>query len=121
MRNLNYPEETPCVEEIYALVDVVVRCDAFLPLGRTLGEAYFAGCKVLAPYRETDDRSEIAHLIDRAIWLYRANDLSDMTTALERVLSIEMAPPVKCGNALEYAHAFQAIVCEKSEGTRGGC
>lgn len=109
--NVTYLGEMMDVEQVYAVADVVVRCDAFLPLGRTLWEAYFAGCKVLAPARNIDDTSEIDYLLGNAMWLYRATDGESMARTLEQIVDIEIAPPSRSGNAAEYAKKFHEIVC----------
>jgi hypothetical protein len=57
------------------MTDVVLRCEDYLPLGRTVFEGIYAGCMVLLPLR-TEDDVNVEEIMDQII-LYRARDVED--------------------------------------------
>lgn len=86
IENLHYIGEVKNIEEIYAITHIVVRCDNFFPLGRTVWEAYFSGCKILLPYNINDDISEIKDYLNKEIFLY---DLRNADSAIMKLKEIK--------------------------------
>jgi len=84
--NLHYIGEVKNIEEIYAITHIVIRCDNFFPLGRTVWEAYYSGCKVLLPYNVNDDISEIKDYLNKEIFLY---DLRNAESAISKLKEIK--------------------------------
>lgn len=73
------------MDKIYVVTDIVMRCEDFLPLGRTVWEGYYAGCSVLLPICDGDDLSEIKEFINKGIYTYKARDVQN---ARETILAI---------------------------------
>jgi hypothetical protein len=86
LENLHYIGKVENIEEIYAITHIVIRCDNFFPLGRTVWEAYYSGCKVLLPYNINDDISEIKDYLNKEIFLY---DLRNAESAISKLKEIK--------------------------------
>ena len=71
------------IEEIYAITHTLVRCEDYLPLGRTVWEAYYSGCNILLPYREYDNVQSIIN--NDGFYLYKANDLLSFKDKLKQI------------------------------------
>jgi len=108
--NMSWLGEISDIESVYAVADLVVRSDAFLPLGRTMWEAHFAGCKVVIPAREGDDTTEISTLLNRGVWLYRATDVCHMAEVLEAALGARHSAPELHGNSRAYTARFWSLL-----------
>lgn len=74
--------------EFYAITDLVIRCENFFPLGRTVWEAIFAGAVALIPINAGEDYSMVKELVGRYIFLYKASDLADFSDKLQHILSM---------------------------------
>ena len=74
------------MDVIFPILDVIVRCEDFLPLGRTVFEGYYAGCSVLLPVKEEDDITEIRQFLNDGIWLYKARNITDISEKLKQIL-----------------------------------
>ena len=61
------------MDRYYAITDIVLRCEEYLPLGRTVYEGIYAGCMALLPFAEEDELDELEKYIDQ-IHLYPAGD-----------------------------------------------
>jgi len=86
IENLHYIGEVKDIEEIYAITQIVIRCDNFFPLGRTVWEAYYSGCKILLPHNINDDISEIKDYLNKEIFLY---DLRNAESAISKLKEIK--------------------------------
>jgi len=71
---------------IYAITDIVFRCDDFLPLGRTVWEGLSAGCQVLIPAKKSDRLDEIKDYVGRGIEIYKARDLKSAASKLNTMI-----------------------------------
>lgn len=87
LKNLYYVSEIRNIEEIYAVTHIVIRCDSFFPLGRTVWEAYYSGCKVLLPYNINDDISEIKDYLNKEIFLYKLRDVDSAISKLKEIVN----------------------------------
>jgi len=85
INNLHYVGEIENIEEIYAITHINIRCDNFFPLGRTVWEAYYSGCKVLLPYNINDDVSEIKDYLNKEIFLYNSRDVDSAILKLKEI------------------------------------
>lgn len=85
INNLHYVGEIENIEEIYAITHINIRCDNFFPLGRTVWEAYYSGCKVLLPYNINDDVSEIQDYLNKEIFLYNSRDVDSAILKLKEI------------------------------------
>jgi len=99
------------MDDIFPILDVIVRCEDFLPLGRTVFEGYYAGCSVLLPVKEEDDITEIRQFLNDGIWLYKARNITDISEKLKLILdsnnSFRNRPS---GNLKRYSQEFMKIL-----------
>ncbi len=99
------------MDVIFPILDVIVRCEDFLPLGRTVFEGYYAGCSVLLPVKEEDDITEIRQFLNDGIWLYKARNITDISEKLKLILdsnnSFRNRPS---GNLKRYSQEFMKIL-----------
>ena len=60
----------------YAVSDIVLRCEPYLPLGRTVYEGIYAGCITVLPVAEGEEggAKEIMKYLGRQMFLYKASD-----------------------------------------------
>lgn len=86
MDNLRYLGEIKNIDEIYAITHVVIRCDDFFPLGRTVWEGLYSGCKVLLPLNKGDDIREINKYLNKEVFLYNSRDIKSVITELEKII-----------------------------------
>jgi glycosyltransferase involved in cell wall biosynthesis len=85
-KNVKYEGFVTDVHPIYAMADIVIRCEDYLPIGRTAWEGLYAGIPVLLPTRSSDDVAIIIDYIGRYMFLYKANNPLDFLTQLHRVI-----------------------------------
>jgi hypothetical protein len=76
-KNVKYLGVVDDVSAVYAISDLVIRCEDYLPLGRTVWEGVYAGLPVLLPVRPEDDKSVIIDYLGRYIYTYTASDTDD--------------------------------------------
>jgi hypothetical protein len=88
--NVKYFPEQKDTTKFYAITDVVIRCEDYLPLGRTVWEGIFAGGIALVPVNKKDDISVIADYIEKYIYIYQAQDVN---SCIEMLLSIAKKYP----------------------------
>ena len=62
------------MDKFYAITDIVLRCEEYLPLGRTVFEGIYAGCITVFPVNDTDKTREIDKYLGEQIFLYPAGD-----------------------------------------------
>lgn len=80
--NTTYAGEVQEVEEIYAICDAVVRGETFLPLGRTVYEAIYAGKKAILP---CDDPTQfnIPNIgINKQVFFYKPRDIVSLNSCI---------------------------------------
>ena len=94
--NVTYFPEQKDTTKFYAITDVVIRCEDYLPLGRTVWEGIFAGGIALVPVNKKDDISVIADYIEKYIYTYQA---SDVNSCIEMLLSIAKKYPETIDNS----------------------
>jgi glycosyltransferase involved in cell wall biosynthesis len=80
--NVKYFAEQNDTRKFYAITDVVIRCEEYLPLGRTVWEGIFAGGIALVPVNKTDDISVIKEYVEKYIYTYQALDVNSCVEAL---------------------------------------
>lgn len=90
--NLRYVGEVQDIEEIFAVTDILVRCERFLPLGRTVWEAYYSGAAVVLPARPEDDLTEISDMIDHGLYTYEAGNLDEFERRIRALARGRTAP-----------------------------
>ena len=80
--NVKYFAEQKDTRKFYAITDVVIRCEDYLPLGRTVWEGIFAGGIALVPVNKNDDISVIKDYIEKYIYTYQALDVNSCVQTL---------------------------------------
>jgi len=88
--NVKYFPEQKDTTKFYAISDVVIRCEDYLPLGRTVWEGIFAGGIALVPVNKKDDISVIKDSIEKYIYTYQALDVN---SCIEMLLTITKKYP----------------------------
>jgi hypothetical protein len=83
--NFKHISEQENLDELYAITDVVIRCEDYFPIGRTVIEGIYAGCFVLLPYRKGDLFSED---ITAQMYLYVARSTESCTYAIDALVSL---------------------------------
>jgi glycosyltransferase involved in cell wall biosynthesis len=86
--NIKYLGELIHPEKIYAITDVVIRCEDYLPLGRTVWEEIFAGGLALVPVNKNDDISVIQDHIGRYIFTYQALNVDNCVEMLKKIMDL---------------------------------
>ena len=71
--------------KFYAISDIVIRCESYLPLGRTVWEGIYSGVVALLPFNDTDDLEPIRPMIGKQIILYNASDINDCIKKIEYI------------------------------------
>jgi len=103
--------ETLQIEELYALTDVVVRCDEGSSLGRTVWEGLYSGCKVLIPFVENRDLSTLSQYIEKELFFYESRDRNSFKEALYRINKTGCDSSIpETGNLGEYARKYWEII-----------
>jgi hypothetical protein len=92
-KNVKYFGVVPDVSNIYAISDLVIRCEDYLPLGRTVWEGMYAGLPVLLPVRPEDDKSVIIDYLGRYIYTYNALDVDDCINWINAIHAIRWFVP----------------------------
>jgi glycosyltransferase involved in cell wall biosynthesis len=85
-KNVKYEGFVTDVHLVYAMADVVIRCEDYLPIGRTVWEGLYAGVPVLLPTRSSDDVGVIIDYIGRYMFIYRARDSVDFLHKLKMII-----------------------------------
>lgn len=62
------------MDKFYAITDIVLRPEEYLPLGRTVFEGIYAGCIAVLPVNDSDKTQEIGRYLGEQIYLYQAGD-----------------------------------------------
>jgi glycosyltransferase involved in cell wall biosynthesis len=83
--NFKHLPQQKDMNELYAITDIVMRCEDYFPLGRTVFEGIYAGCFVLLPYRKGDLLSEE---ITPQMYLYVARGIESCTYAIDTLVSL---------------------------------
>lgn len=113
--NIAFIEETERIEEVYALSEIVVRCEKAFALGRTLLEGYYAGCKVLAPYAAEEELRLCRNTLPNA-YVYKARDLEDFVREIYKARDDESyLPPDETDNTREYSNKFYEFLRKVSD------
>jgi glycosyltransferase involved in cell wall biosynthesis len=84
--NVKYFTEQKDTEKFYAITDVVIRCEDYLPLGRTVWEGIFAGGLALVPVNKNDDISVIKEYLEKYIFTYQALDVNSCVRTLNNII-----------------------------------
>lgn len=74
------------VTKFYAITDVVIRCEDYLPLGRTVWEGIFAGGIALVPVNSRDDISVIQEYLGKYIYTYQALNVDSCIETLTEII-----------------------------------
>lgn len=94
--NVKYFPEQKDTTKYYAITDVVIRCEDYLPLGRTVWEGIFAGGIALVPVNKKDDTSVIRDYIEKYIYTYQARDVN---SCIEVLLTLAKKYPETIDNS----------------------
>ena len=101
------------MQKIYGISDLVVRCDSFLPLGRTVWEAFFSHTPVLIPFNQDDSIEQIKAYVDKQIFLYPSRNMAFFRKSVEDIFGGETYVPIKqTGNQEEYGDKIHKIIQE---------
>ncbi len=115
--NLVYLGEVEEIEEIYAISDIIVRCDDFFPLGRTVWEGFYSGCKVILPVDKMDDLQEINDYINKDIFIYKKRNKESFKKSFEKLLKSGLrieTTNLPYGNLNEYTQKIKNILLGNS-------
>jgi glycosyltransferase involved in cell wall biosynthesis len=108
------------VQVFYGISSLVMRTDAFLPLGRTVFEALYSGLPVVLPCNPQDDTKEIEEYLDRRIFLYKSRDLISALEAIDKALYVKSDSDnlTVSNNYKEYADRISELFrCLENQGT----
>ena len=105
-QNVIYLGEMGDVSNIYALSDLVIRCEDYLPLGRTVWEGMYAGLPVLLPIRPQDDKSVIIDYLGRYIYTYTATNVIDFIKWIDIIRHYNFVPYPESSNIAESTNGF---------------
>jgi len=118
---LNTFSNVKCVGEqndtskFYAITDVVIRCEDYLPLGRTVWEGIFAGGIALVPVNKNDDISVIQEYIGKYIFTYQALNVDNCIEILKEIMKkypdtvFETGYPVSDNTSISAEQFFEVI------------
>jgi len=84
--NVKYLGEQRDTTKFYAITDLVIRCENYLPLGRTVWEAIYAGGIALVPVNKNDNISVIQELVDKYIYVYDALNQYSCIEKINKIL-----------------------------------
>ena len=84
--NVKYLGEQNDTSKFYAITDVVIRCEDYLPLGRTVWEGIFAGGLALVPVNKNDDISVIQEYLGKYIFTYQALNINSCVDTLTEII-----------------------------------
>ncbi|UVT19437.1 MAG: glycosyltransferase [Nitrospira sp.] len=109
--------EQPEIEKIYAIVDYVLRGEAYPCVGRTIYEGLYAGCEVIVPggaeaescFFETGRFSGKLHF-------YEPRNTESLMSQLKRHAGRKILVRHPLSNVPEYLKLFKAFVSAKSPG-----
>ena len=84
-KQFRYLGERESVDELYAISDVILRCEQYLPLGRTVYEGIYAGCTIAVPLSRWDDTHEILPYLGEQIFVYAGGNAGSCLECLDRI------------------------------------
>ncbi len=96
-KNVRYFGEQADTSKYYAITDVVIRCEDYLPLGRTVWEGIFAGGVALVPVNENDDVSVIQQYLGKYIYTYPASRVESCIDTLKKIRELYPATVIDSG------------------------
>jgi glycosyltransferase involved in cell wall biosynthesis len=111
-KNVKYIGMVWDVSPIYAMSDVVIRCEDYLPIGRTVWEGMYSGLPVLLPVRPEDDKSVIIDYLGRYMFLYKAGNVDDFLSILNFIIENRKMLPTfpQTNNIAESAKGFISVL-----------
>lgn len=107
--NLTLIDEIEDIDKIYAISDFIVRCEDYLPLGRTVWEGLYAGCKIVIPTRQNDKLDDLEIYLDKGIWSYPAGDVKAMANTLLNIMYVPDQTDIPCSNISEHTKRMSLI------------
>jgi glycosyltransferase involved in cell wall biosynthesis len=84
--NVKYLGEQTDTSKFYTITDVVIRCEDYLPLGRTVWEGIFSGGIALVPVNKNDNMSVIRDYIGKYIYTYQALNVDSCIETLNDII-----------------------------------
>jgi glycosyltransferase involved in cell wall biosynthesis len=103
--------ETADIEEIYAISDLVVRCEEQFSIGRTVWEAIYSGCKALIPLAEKNELSDIKSHIGKSLYFYSPRDMKSFRDAILEIAKTGIESNfIETGNSIEYSAKYWEIL-----------
>ena len=82
--NFKHIPEQENTDELYAITDIVIRCEDYFPFGRTVLEGIYAGCMCLLPFAKGDDITEHQNYFDQT-YLYPARDMMRCVEVIDKL------------------------------------
>ncbi len=86
IKNTFYLGEVSKIEEIYAITDIIIRCENYYALGRTAWEAYYSGCEaILIPLNKNENLRKVAtnSKLEKGFIYYKSRDIKDVCSKLQ--------------------------------------
>lgn len=107
--NLTLIDEIEDIDKIYAISDFVVRCEDYLPLGRTVWEGLYAGCKIVIPTRPNDNLDELDTYLGKGVWSYPAGDVKALASTLLNIKHLPNRTSIPNNNISEHIKRMSLI------------
>ncbi len=85
-KNVKYLGEHTDTRKYFAITDVVIRCEDYLPLGRTVWEGIFSGGLALIPVNKNDDITAIKDYFGKYIFTYQASNVEACIQMLKKIM-----------------------------------
>jgi glycosyltransferase involved in cell wall biosynthesis len=73
LENVRIFPQTNDMDKFYAITDVLLRCEGYLPLGRTVYEGIYGGCIAVLPVSLSDSLKEIEPYKDQIVLFHSGN------------------------------------------------
>lgn len=83
--NFKHIDEQKNTDTLYAITDVVIRCEDYFPLGRTVFEGIYAGCVALLPFPKGEAFSSELTL---QMHLYTARDEQHCASMIKTIIPV---------------------------------
>lgn len=110
-KNVYLLGEIENIEEVYAVTDVVVKCEDFFQIERTVWEAYYSGCNTLIPADKNENLSEIEEYIGSGIYLYQTRNLKDLVNSLCKIKNSSHKHEQKSfDNYSEFSRKYRQVI-----------
>lgn len=106
--NVRYLGKIENIENIYAISKAIIRCEDYFPLGRTVWEAYYAGCYVIVPITDDTNPKEISG--NKSIITYKARALQEAKATVIKTINSQWPTLSVSDNYVQFADEFWKVI-----------